>query len=348
MRIALLAPFEEPVPPEKYGGTERVVYVLAEGLVRLGHDVTLFASGDSSTSARLVACTDKALRSYLKLPRTWMFLQWHGFQVITEGLGLGQFDVVHNHGDWPYLTASAFTKAPFVTTIHNPKQFKLGVKTLYRRYPYISISDAQRRYVPELNYVATVHHGIDVRRFTYNPKPDGYLAFLGRIHPDKGLEQAIAIAKATNSRLIIAAKLDPALRPYYERAVKPHLGDQISYIGEVDHAGKVELLKNARAMLNPIQWDEPFGLTNIEAMACGTPVLAIGRGALPEIIMNGVTGYLCQTTNELIARVGDIGKLDRAACRKHVEEHFSAECMAQNYVNVYERLIQSAQAEEPR
>jgi glycosyltransferase involved in cell wall biosynthesis len=255
-------------------------------------------------------------------------------------LQTGKFDIVHNHGDWPYLIASAFTEAPFVTTIHNPKQYKFGLKPTYKRYQYVSISNAQRSYMPDLNYVATVHHGIDVQTFTYNAKPGNYLAFLGRVVPDKGLKEAIQIAKATNQRLIIGAKLDVKMQPYFRKHIKPHIdGKQIVFIGEPAHDAKVELLKNAKALLTPIQWDEPFGLTNVEAMACGTPVIAIARGALPEIVVNGKTGYLCKTIDQMIKRVGDLDKISRADCRKRVEQHFSSSCMAREYVKVFERVI---------
>jgi glycosyltransferase involved in cell wall biosynthesis len=344
VKIALLAPFEEPVPPVKYGGTERVVYSLAEGLVGLGHDVTLFASGDSHTSAHLVPCVKHSLRRYIgPRPRTWMFLQWQGFHRILHNLQTGTFDVVHNHGDWPFLIASAFTKAPFITTIHNPKQYKLGLKPIYKRHQYVSISDAQRKYMPDLNYIATVHHGIEVQTFTYNAHPSDYLAFLGRVVPDKGLKEAIEIAKATNHKLIIAAKLDMKMQPYFRRHIKPHIDNkQIVFIGEVAHDDKVELLKNAKALLSPIQWDEPFGLTNIEAMACGTPVIAIARGSLPEIIVDGETGYLCKSVKEMIARVADIDKIKRQACRRRVEQHFSATCMARHYIEVYQKAIEAS------
>lgn len=343
MKIALLAPFEEPVPPEKYGGTERVVYSLAEGLVSLGHDVTLLASGDSHTSARLITCVESHLRPYLeKNQRTWSYLQWQGFHRALLHLQSEKYDIVHNHGEWPFLVASKYANAPMVTTIHNPVQFGLGVPELYREYRYISISDAQRNYMPELDYVATVYHGIDVESFEFNDTPSDYLAFLGRIHPDKGPEEAIQIARETGKKLIIAAKIDAPDRYYYRKKIKPLIdGKQIIFIGEVAHSGKVALLKNASALLSPIQWDEPFGLTNIEAMACGTPVIAIGRGSLPEILVNGKTGYLCKTVKEMISKVNNIHKINRRDCREHVEKHFSEERMAKNHIKAYQKIIQA-------
>jgi glycosyltransferase involved in cell wall biosynthesis len=341
MKIALLAPFEEAVPPEKYGGTERVVYSLAEGLVGLGHDVTLLASGDSKTSARLVACVERSLRPELeKNQRLWHYLNWQGFHQALDHLRSEKYDIVHNHGDWPFLIASCFANVPLLTTIHNPVQFKLGVPNIYREHQYISISDAQRAYMPDLDYVATVYHGLEVEAFEFNDAPGDYLAFLGRIHRDKGVEEAIKIARATDNKLIIAAKIDAPDRYYYRKVIKPLIdGKQIIFIGEVAHAAKVALLKNARALLSPIQWDEPFGLTNIEAMACGTPVIAIARGSLPEIMIDGKTGYLCKTTEQMIKRVADIDKIKRIDCRKHVENKFTARKMAQNYIKVFDKVL---------
>ena len=343
MRIALLAPFEEPVPPPKYGGTERVVSSLAEGLVRLGHDVTLLASGDSHTSAHLVPCVETSLRQYIeKNQRTWYYLEWRGFHHALQHLRANRYDVVHNHGGWPFLIAGTFTNAPMLTTIHNPVQFNLGVRAIYRQYSYVSISDAERKYLPTLKYEATVHHGIDVDEFEYNSKPRDYLAFLGRIDPDKGIEQAIEIARASKSKLLIAARIDVHQRHYFRKIIKPLIdGRQIVFIGEVAHAGKVQLLKNARALLSPIQWDEPFGLTNVEAMACGTPVIATARGALPEIVADGETGYLCKTVKQMVTRVADVDRLSRRACRKRAERYFSTDCMVKNYVKVYEKVAQT-------
>jgi glycosyltransferase involved in cell wall biosynthesis len=343
MRIALLAPFEEPVPPPKYGGTERVVYSLAEELVKLGHDVTLLASGDSHTSARLIPCVETSLRPFIeKNQRTWYYMEWQGFHRALQHLRAEPYDILHNHGGWPFLIAGTFTNAPMLTTIHNPVQFKLGIQAIYRQYSYVSISDAERKYLPKLKYEATVHHGIDIDTFEYNDKPHDYLAFLGRMSPAKGPKEAIEIAKLTGNKLVMAAKIDPPDRPYFRKVIKPLIdGKQIVFIGEVAQTAKVALLKNARALLSPIQWDEPFGLTNVEAMACGTPVIATDRGAHAEVIVEGKTGYLCKTVKQMAARVADIDKIKRAACREHVEQHFSSACMARNYVKVYEKVASS-------
>jgi len=342
VKIALLAPFEEVVPPPKYGGTELVVANLADELVELGHDVTLFASGDSTTKARIIPSVEKAIRSELAHnPRTWSYLQWQGFHNIVQALETERYDIIHNHCDWPFLIIDRLVRtAPIITTIHNPVQFSHGVPAIYERYPYVSISKAQRRTIPELNYLATVYNGIRVESFELSINPGKYLAFLGRLSPDKGPEQAIEIAKRTGQKLVMAGKVDPPERHYFQKVLKPLIdGKQIQFIGEVDHPAKVELLKNAKALLSPIQWDEPFGLTNIEAMACGTPVLALRRGALPELIIDKQTGFLCRNVDEMVRRVADIPSLDRAACRQHVEKHFTASQMAKGYLKVYEKLI---------
>jgi glycosyltransferase involved in cell wall biosynthesis len=238
------------------------------------------------------------------------------------------------------LIAGAFTHVPIITTIHNPVQYKFGVKEVYQRYQYISISNSERAYNPDLDYVATVYHGIDIDSFEYNDHPGDYLAFLGRIDPDKGIEEAIEIAKRSNHKLIIAAKLDLSKKHYYRHKIKPLIdGKQIIYVGEVAHSAKVALLKNARALLSPIQWEEPFGLTNVEAMACGTPVIATPRGAHMEIIAEGKTGFLRETVEEMAACVADLPKLSRRACRTHVSRRFTSAIMAKNYVTAYDRVI---------
>jgi glycosyltransferase involved in cell wall biosynthesis len=284
---------------------------------------------------------ETSLRPFIdKNPRTWMYMQWQGFHRALHFIRNRRFDIIHNHGDWPFLIAGAFTHVPILTTIHNPVQYKFGVKEVYQRYPYVSISEAERAYMPELDYVANVHHGIDIQDFDYNDKPSDYLAFLGRIDPDKGIEEAIEVAKRTGSKLIIAAKIDAPMRPYYRKKIKPLIdGKQIIYVGEVALSAKVALLKNARALLAPIQWDEPFGLATVEAMACGTPVLAMSRGSMPEIITDGKTGYLCKTVDQMVARVADIPKIKRRACRTRVEHNFTSAIMAKKYVAVYERVM---------
>ena len=344
MKIAVLAPFEEPVPPKKYGGTELVVYNLVEELVAIGHDVTLIASGDSTTTARLVPGVHRAIRVLTKArnPQTRMALNYQGLANALTTIVTGDFDILHNHYGWPLLMFEELLNCPVVTTLHgtlaDPTEQEMY--TRHSETPYISISDSQRRHGPHLNYVGTVYNGIQVERFKFNDQPKDYLAFLGRISPQKGPEYAIEIAKKTNQQLIIAAKIDPVDIGYYEQVVEPLIdGEQISFIGEVDHDGKVELLRNAKALISPLQWDEPFGIVNTEALACGTPVITINRGSMPEIIVDGKVGYLCSNIDEMIDRVADIASINRQACRDHAEQHFTARGMAEQYLGIYESLV---------
>lgn len=346
MKIALLAPFEETVPPLKYGGTELVVYNLAEQLLLLGHDVTLLASGDSKTSAKLAACNPKAIRtlSEARNQKTRVAFNYESLAKAIEIINKENFDIIHNHFGWTTLLFKNLVNGPIVTTLHgtlaDPTEKLMFTK--YKDYDFISISDSQRRHGPSLNYIATIHNGIDVDRFEYNDKPQDYLVFLGRMSPEKGPAYAIEIAKKTNSRLIMAAKIDPLDEKYFEEEVKPLLdGKRITFIGEINHEQKVELLKNARALLSPLQWDEPFGLVNTEAMACGTPVIAINRGSMPELIVNNKTGYLCSNIDEMIDKVAEIDGLDRSACRLHVQQNFNAKLMAQRYHEAYKMVIKS-------
>ncbi len=344
LKIALVAPFEEPVPPKTYGGTERVVWNLARELVKLGHDVTLFASKDSKTTAKLVPCVDRAIRVLpeAKTPSIRQGLHLLGLGRALAHINKSNFDVVHNHFGWPFLMFSDLIKSPLITTLHGSlaEPTENYMHNLSKDTPFVSISNAQRLPAQDLNYVATIYNGIDPSRFSYSDKPKDYLVFLGRIHPQKGPVQAIEIAKKTNRKLIIAAKIDPLEQDYFDQDVKPLIdGKQIKFIGEVEHEQKVKLLKNAYAMVSPIQWDEPFGITNIEAMVCGTPVISMSRGSIPEILIDGQTGYLCHTIAEMIKRVGEIDKINRLDCRRHVEENFTAELMAKDYLNTYEQVM---------
>lgn len=344
LRIALLAPFEEPVPPKTYGGTERVVNNLANQLVFMGHEVTLLASGDSKTKARLIPCVKRAIRvlPQARNPLTRDALNLQGLSKAITVLSKNKFDIVHNHFGWQTFLFRNYIKQPLVTTLHGNLSDPADNLSfnIFKKENYISISKSQRKHAPKLHYVATAFNGIDPARFSFNPNPDNYLLFLGRIHPHKGPDLAIKIAKATKHKLIIAAKIDPKDEHYFEKRVKPKIdGRQIVFIGEVAHRQKVNLLKNAKAMLSPIQWDEPFGITNIEALACGTPVIAISRGSLPEIITDGKTGFLCRTVNQMIKKVDQITDINRLDCRLLVEEKFSAQSMAKEYLKAYIKLI---------
>lgn len=347
MRIALLSTFEEPVPPRMYGGTERIIYTLAKEWVTMGHDVTLYASGDSDTPAKLFACTQRAIRTLKEArnPTTRQALNLHALATALQDIRDTAFDIIHNHFGWQTLLFNSFLDWPMVTTLHGtldkamvPTEHKMH--NYFREAPFVSISNSQRRHSPKLNYISTIYHGIYPEDFEFNGQPGDYLAFLGRIHPQKGPVHAINIAKATGQKLIIAAKTDPAEFAYLRQRIRPLIdGKQIIFIGEVGHEEKVKLLRNAKALLSPIQWDEPFGIVNIESMACGTPVITFRRGSMPEIIEDGKTGFLCRNIAGMREAIGKIGTIDRRYCREYVETHFAARRMAENYIKAFNKLI---------
>lgn len=344
MKIALLAPGEESVPPKKYGGTELVVSNLTEALVARGHEVYLLASGDSKTKANLIPTFFEAVRNYPMADNMQLreAMKHMGLGRTVEELQKLKVDVVHNHIGWKYLPFANLYNAPVVTTLHGPLdiEYQRIVYGAFKESPYVSISDSQREPYPTLNFAATVYNGIEVEKFDFNEKPGEYLAFLGRMSPEKGPIDAIKIAKASKKKLIMAAKVDAVDVEYFTKKVKPLIdGKQIKFIGEVDHAGKNELLKNALALVAPINWREPFGLFLVEAMACGTPVLTRPMGAAPELVEDGKTGFVRQTNKELIECLKNIKSIDRMACRKRVENNFSTKQMAEGYEQVYRSLI---------
>jgi glycosyltransferase involved in cell wall biosynthesis len=333
MKIAMLSPIAWRTPPRHYGPWENVVSLLTEGLVDRDMDVTLFATGDSQTKARLVSVCPKGYEEDLEiLPKVWESL--HIAEVFERA---EQFDLIHNHFDYLPLTYMAMTSTPVVTTIHGFSSPK--ILPVYKKYNkkafYVAISEADKS--PELEYIATIHHGIDLRRFTFRPDPGEYLLFFGRIHPEKGTKESIEIAKQTGMKLILAGIIQN--QDYFERQVRPHLNDdRIIYVGSAGPQQRDELLGGAYALLHPIGFDEPFGLSVVEAMACGTPVVAVNRGSMPEIIADGVTGFLVHDAEEMVAAVAKVEQLDRFRCRQWVESRFSSDRMAQDYIRVYERI----------
>jgi glycosyltransferase involved in cell wall biosynthesis len=339
MKIAQIAPLAESVPPRLYGGTERVVFYLIEELVRLGHDVTLFASGDSQTAARLVACTPRALRLD---PRVKDALPHH-LLMLERVRGLAhEFDVLHFHVEHLHLPLFRPLARRTLTTLHGRLDLP-DLPALYREFddmPLVSISEAQRRPLAGARWIATVYHGLPEAVCPYNPAPRGeYLAFLGRVSPEKGLERAIEIARRAGMRLRIAAKIDRADVAYWRSRIKPLLEDPLlEFIGEVDEAGKPAFLGNALALLFPIDWPEPFGLAMIEAMSCGTPVIAWPHGAVSEIVDHGVTGFIVSSIDEAVSAVHDLPRLGRAGVRRRFEERYSAARMARDYLGVYRTL----------
>jgi glycosyltransferase involved in cell wall biosynthesis len=338
MRIAQVAPLYESVPPKLYGGTERVVSWLTEELVEMGHDVTLFASADSMTTAQLVDICPEALRLS---PESVDYLAHH-IVLLERVLKLkDEFDIIHFHIDYLHFPFSRREGYTHVTTLHG----RLDLPDLVPLYevfddmPVISISDSQRDPLPHLNWQATVHHGLPKDSYTFQRGKGKYLAFLGRTSPEKGLDQAIEIARATDMPLKIAAKIDRADQEYFDSCIRPLLdGPGVEFVGEVGFPEKNDFLGNAAALLFPICWPEPFGLVMIEAMACGTPVIAYPLGSVPEVIRDGINGYIVPDLDSAVRAVKKVDNLDRKKVRKYFEQHFTADRMAKEYVAVYERL----------
>ncbi len=335
MRIAQIAPLHEAVPPKLYGGTERVVSFLTEELVALGHDVTLFASGDSVTSAKLHASWPRALRldPAIRDPIAPHMLLMEEVAQMAD-----QFDVLHFHMDyWPFSLFGRMHK-PFVTTLHGRLDLPelQPVFNRFSRTPVVSISNSQRRPLPQANFVRTVLHGLPETLLTPRGGERGYLAFLGRICPEKGCDKAIRIARAAGIPLKIAAKVDKADAEYFEQVVRPMLGGGgVELIGEINDAQKPGFLSGAVGLLMPIDWPEPFGLVMIEAMACGTPVIAFNRGSVPEILEDGLTGLIVEDETSAIASISRLGRFDNKAIRRRFEQRFTARRMAEDYLAVY-------------
>jgi glycosyltransferase involved in cell wall biosynthesis len=350
MKIAQIAPLAESVPPARYGGTERVVSFLTEELVDRGHDVTLFASGDSISDAVLVAPCPKALRLAPADRRPDANLAYAA--LLDQVAAAAQdFDVLHFHIEWCHLPLAARLGVPYVTTLHG-RLDKLGLPDGLQRFaaaPFVSISNDQRAPWPAANWLTTIHHGLPRDLLQPCPENDGYLAFLGRLSPDKGPEQAIRVARAAGRRLRVAAKVPRADRGYFQRRIAPLLdGDGVDFIGEIDEIGKRAFLGRAAALLFLIDWPEPFGLVMIEAMACGTPVIAYPRGAVPEVVEDGVTGFIVEDEAGAAAAVARLATLDRRRIRQEFERRFTVSRMAEDYLAVYERLAREARRRRER
>jgi glycosyltransferase involved in cell wall biosynthesis len=340
MRIAQIAPLCERVPPKLYGGTERIVSYLTEELVRQGHEVTLFASGDSKTSAKLVPCCDRALRLN---PSVKDALPYHIIMLEEVRKRADQFDLLHFHIDFLHAPMVRQLAARTLTTQHG----RLDLPDLapfygvFRELPLVSISNNQRRYLPHANWVGSVHHGLPRDLLPFKPRPNGgYLAFLGRISPEKGPNRAIEIAARAGMPLKIAAKVDRVDQAYWDEFIHPMVKahPNVEFIGEIDEHEKAAFLGDAAALLFPIDWPEPFGLVMIEAMACGTPVIALRRGSVPEIVEEGVSGFVVDTVEQATAAVRRIPNLDRAKVRNAFERRFTAERMTRGYLEIYRGL----------
>lgn len=334
MKIAILSPIVWSTPPKKYGPWEQVASNVAEGLVEKGFDVTVFATGDSDTQGKLEYISEKAYGENPKMDaKVWECLHISNLMERAD-----EFDIIHNHYDFLPLTYSRLIKRPIVTTIHGFSSQK--IIPVFKKYNstsyYVSISNSDRS--PELRYEATVYNGIDHQFFTYNNKPKDYLLFFGRIHPEKGTYESIQIAKESNRKLIISGLIQD--EHYFKEKVEPFIDDdQIVYVGNSGPKQRDKLLGEAYALLHPVSFDEPFGLSVAEAGFCGTPVIAFNRGSMPELIIDGKTGYLVQTCDEAIEVIKDIQDLIRHDCRKHVMNNFSKEKMVNDYIQVYKNIL---------
>jgi len=339
MRIGMIAPISWRVPPRGYGPWEWVVSLLTEGLVERGVDVTLFATADSLTQAKLAAICPRPYSEDSSLdPKVWECLHIaHAFERAAE------FDLLHNHFDFLPLSYSALTATPVLTTIHGFSSEK--ILPVYQKYnaatDYVAISNADRH--PTLDYAATVYHGIPLAEFSLRPSPDDYLLFFGRIHPDKGVVEAIEVAHRTGRRLMIAGLIQD--QAYFDEKVAPHLDNsQISYIGLVEPAQRSEIMGRAYALLHLINFAEPFGLSMIEAMACGTPVIATPLGSIPEIIKDQQTGFIVDNLAEAVAAVQAVEQLDRAFIRRYIAQNFSCDQMVEGYIQVYQQVLEQHRA----
>ena len=340
MRIAQVSPLFEAVPPKLYGGTERVVYSLTEELVAMGHDVTLFASGDSITSATLAPMREQALRLDPTV-KDWVATYYRMVELIYRRKD--EFDVIHFHIDYFPLQLFSRQNVPFLTTIHGRLDIPEFVETYstFEHCPFVSISNSQRRPIPNLNWVRTVLHGMPADILTPQPVKQEYAAFLGRISPEKGADRAIAIAAKAGMKLKIAAKVDNADKEYYDTKIKPLIvgNPDVEFIGEINDRQKPEFLSGARALVFPIDWPEPFGLVMIESMACGTPVIAFNCGSVPEVMDDGVTGFIVNDIDQAVAALRKADTLDRAKVRATFDRRWTSRRMAEDYVDVYEELI---------
>ncbi len=338
----MLSPIAWRTPPRRYGPWERVVSLLTEGLVARGIDVTLFATGDSATAGKLVGTCPAGYEEDKTLDaKVWECL--HISEVFDRA---GEFDLIHNHFDFLPLTYSRLVRTPVITTIHGFSSPK--ILPVYQKYNgqtfYVSISDADR--APGLDYIATIHHGIDLDSFTFRPHPGDYLLFFGRFHYDKGAAEAIEIARRAGRKLVMAGFIQD--QAYFDREVRPLIdGERVTYAGVAGPELRDDLLGNAYALLHPINFNEPFGLSVVESMACGTPVIAFNRGSMPEIIRNGENGWLVSDVPEGAAAVKEVARVDRRRCRKDAEQRFSAGRMVDDYLEVYDRLLSGRNQSEP-
>lgn len=341
MKIAQVSPIFERVPPVGYGGTERVISYLTEELVEQGHDVTLFASGDSITKARLIAPVPRSIRPQVG-DQSW--LAYFTIQMDMVRRMAHEFDVIHFHTDYYHCALAPSLGVPYITTMHGRLDLP-ELEPVFKNFnpcPLVSISESQRRPLPDADWQATVYHGLPSSLYSFQPNAGDYFLFVGRVSQEKRLDRAIEIAARCDRRLYIGAKVDKADEAYFNERIKPLLKTpRVEFIGEIGEREKRELLQNARALLFPIDWPEPFGLVMIESLCCGTPVIAYRNGSVPEIIEDGVNGFIVSDQEQAVWAAQDIDSLDRARCRASFENRFTARHMASSYVDVYRHVIEN-------
>lgn len=340
LKIAQVAPLWIPVPPHTYGGTELIVSWLSDELVKRGHQVTLFAAGDSKTKASLVPIWPKSLwRAKLNAPHAVFSLMYERLTKMAN-----EFDIIHDHCEFYTAPFSRFLKTPIVSTIHHPMYEEMII--LFKKFPninYVAISKNQQKSAPGVNFVKTIYHGLPIEKYSFNNEPKDYLLWLSKITPAKGIAKAIEVAKKTGENLIISGIIPKEWQDFFEYRIKPLIdGKQIQFVGAADFEKKIELFKNAKAFLYPIRRPEPFGLVIIEAMACGTPVIAYKEGAIPEIIKDGKTGFLVNSQNEMIDALKKIDEIDRVTCRQYIARKFTLKKMVNKYEALYNTILKNA------
>jgi glycosyltransferase involved in cell wall biosynthesis len=341
MKIAQIAPLIERIPPKKYGGTERIVHTLTEELVKRGHDVTLFASGDSKTSAKLIPTSPKSFRELAPSDSKKWFLDTLKHLGTAYGMS-EEFDIIHDHTSFYGASYANCVNTPTVITLHGAlTKEAIDAFSIYPKPHLVTISNAQRQPEPNLNYIGNVYNGLDMTSYPFSSSNDGYLLNVGRICAEKGTGIAIQVALKLDMLLIIAAKLEPHINgEYFEKEVKPYLGGKIRWIGEVSEKERNKLYANALCLLHPVTWPEPFGLTLIEAMACGCPVIGLNLGSIPEVISHGKTGFVAKDTADMVKFVHKIGKINRFMCRSRVLKKFNARQMTEDYEYIYYQILQ--------
>jgi glycosyltransferase involved in cell wall biosynthesis len=345
LRIAQVAPLWFSIPPKKYGGIEWIIYYLCEGLTKLGHKVTLFATKDSKVPCKLIGTFPKPLT---EIGVSWQDPSYNLMNLTEAYKRAKDFDIIHTHIDTWETFFAPLTKTISVHTIHNPlyttkdpkKISRFFILNHFKDQNFVAISKAQKKLsAVKINFVAVIYNGIKIEDFKFNPKPKDHFIWCARIDKYKGIENAIEIAKKAKVKLILAGRLDPTQREYFRKKIKPHLGEKIKYIGEYSFEEKSDFFGKAKALLYPIEWHEPFGLNMIEAMACGTPVIAFKMGSVPEVVKDGKTGFVVKNVKEAVEAVKEIEKIKREDCRKWVKERFTAERMVKEYEKLYFKLL---------